>query len=165
MSMPIPRGMYELIGMFNSVTEWYGLDTEAGEKPPGFGKHDFIMTFETRMPCGPENSTTACYDRLFEESYHGATQEISGGDESQDEMLLGPDSDTEDTEDLGPENTTDMINDAADFATGVEPPKNISDMYFVVTTKTYFDADSGRVGRDAAEMKAPGDGDLTLLLT
>jgi hypothetical protein len=50
-------GIYELVGMFNSVDEWEGLDAALGEKPPGFGIVDFAMTFDTYMPCGGENTS------------------------------------------------------------------------------------------------------------
>jgi hypothetical protein len=30
-------GIYELIGLFNSIEEWIGLDVASGESKPGFG--------------------------------------------------------------------------------------------------------------------------------
>ena len=107
------------------MTEWLGLDTAVGELPPGFGKHDFIMTYETRMPCGSENSSKACYRGLFEEAYHGAVQ---GGTMNLETMML---------------NNETEIPELPEVNTNI----NISNMYFLVTTTVEFDADSGRVGR------------------
>lgn len=68
-------GMYEIIGMFNSVDEWEGLDVATGEKPPGFGKKSFSMTYETYHKCGAVGSNSACFSPLYS-TPHGAVRWI-----------------------------------------------------------------------------------------
>ena len=41
-----------LVGLFNSVEEWIGLDVAAGEQKPGFGLVDFSMHYVVHRPCG-----------------------------------------------------------------------------------------------------------------
>ena len=44
-------GIYELIGLFNSIENWDGLDADAGELKPSFGASDFEMKYIERIPC------------------------------------------------------------------------------------------------------------------
>ena len=67
--------MYEIIGMFNSVDEWEGLDVATGEKPPGFGKKSFSMTYETYHKCGAVGSNSACFSPLYS-TPHGRDDDV-----------------------------------------------------------------------------------------
>ncbi|ACO64688.1 predicted protein [Micromonas commoda] len=68
-------GMYEIVGIFNSIDDWTGLGEE--EKKPGFGKHDFYMEYSTLNKCvmevGAEKSCVDMYNNT-----HGAYVQIDG---------------------------------------------------------------------------------------
>ena len=68
-------GMYEIVGIFNSIDDWAGLGEE--EKKPGFGKHDFYMEYSTLNKCvmevGAEKSCVDMYNNT-----HGAYVQIDG---------------------------------------------------------------------------------------
>ena len=49
-------GIYELIGLFNSIENWDGLDADAGELKPSFGANDFEMKYIERIPCTPDKT-------------------------------------------------------------------------------------------------------------
>ena len=49
-------GIYELIGLFNSIDNWDGLDADAGELKPSFGANDFEMKYIERIPCTPDKT-------------------------------------------------------------------------------------------------------------
>ena len=57
------NGVYEIIGLFNSIEEWEGL--EAGEGPPIFGSSDFVMEYYVLYQCGQGGAL--CHSDLFEE--------------------------------------------------------------------------------------------------
>ena len=61
-------GIYELIGLFNSIENWDGLDADAGELKPSFGSHDFEMKYIERIPC-TENVTCVNY---LDDTWHKA---------------------------------------------------------------------------------------------
>ena len=63
-------GVYELVGMFNSVEEWEGLSVEDCELKPRFGEVDFEMTYVIWRPCGVANGSNACVNAR--NATHGA---------------------------------------------------------------------------------------------
>ena len=68
-------GMYEIVGIFNSIEDWTGLEEQ--EKKPGFGKHDFYMEYSTLNKCVMEvGHEKACVDMY--NNTHGAYVQIDG---------------------------------------------------------------------------------------
>lgn len=55
------HGVYEIIGLFNSIEEWEGLDV--GEGPPMFGQSDFVMEYDVFYKCNDK-----CYTEVFEDT-------------------------------------------------------------------------------------------------
>ena len=55
------HGVYEIIGLFNSIEEWEGLDV--GEGPPMFGQSDFVMEYDVFYKCNDR-----CYTEVFEDT-------------------------------------------------------------------------------------------------
>ena len=60
-------GVFELIGMFNSIdaSDWIGLDLDE-ELPPGFGQSDFKMDYVMTFPCTKDH--WGCTYGMFEDS-------------------------------------------------------------------------------------------------
>ena len=68
-------GIYELVGLFNSIDDWAGLDQF--EREPGFGLHDFYMEYSTLHKCNMTvGAIHSCVD-MYNDT-HSSYAEIDG---------------------------------------------------------------------------------------